>query len=278
MNTAPAETVRRNRVAITVYGAIRAAITGSPPQTIVFGADLRQAENMNHAHLQALEESLLTTAVRADRERLLALLHEEFVEVGRSGRRWTRAEIVESLADEAERETPPTDEWSFNTLSPTLTLLTYRISGQEFDSRHSSVWDTAGDVPRMRFHQGTPITNDTSLLAEGMSNIIVERPKVVCLCGSLRFQRLFDSERKRLTARGIIVLAPEPVDEEPTASMRATLGELHLRRIDLADEVRVVSEGGYIGDATRREILYARATNKVVSAVEANVVLPTFSA
>ncbi|HCS59869.1 MAG TPA: hypothetical protein DIW46_00505 [Microbacterium sp.] len=106
-----------------------------------------------------------------------------------------------------------------------------------------------------------------------MSKVNVERPKVVCLCGSLRFQRLFDLERKRLTTRGVIVLAPEPVDSEPTASMRAALGELHLRRIDLADEIRVVSEGGYIGEATRREILYARAAQKVVSGVEANLVL-----
>jgi hypothetical protein len=34
-------------------------------------------------------------------------------------------------------------------------------------------------------------------------------------------------------------------------------GELHLRRIDLADEVRMVNPGGYIGEATRREIAYA---------------------
>lgn len=101
-----------------------------------------------------------------------------------------------------------------------------------------------------------------------MSDVDVERPQVVCLCGSLRFQHLFDSERKRLTARGVIVLAPEPVDGEPTATMRAALGELHLRRIDLADEIRVVSEGGYIGDATRREIQYARARQKIVSAME----------
>lgn len=105
-----------------------------------------------------------------------------------------------------------------------------------------------------------------------------ERPKVVCLCGSLRFQQLFESERKRLTARGIIVLAPEPVDGEPTAAVRAALGELHLRRIDLADEIRVVSEGGYIGNATRREIQYAREAHKVVSAVEAQLDLFASSA
>lgn len=96
----------------------------------------------------------------------------------------------------------------------------------------------------------------------------VERPTVVCLCGSLRFQRLFQSERRRLTSLGVIVLGPEEINEELTPSRREALGELHLRRIDLADEVRVVSEGGYIGSATRREIEYAREKRKVISSVE----------
>ncbi len=46
--------------------------------------------------------------------------------------------------------------------------------------------------------------------------------------------------------------------------MRA-LGELHLRRIDLADEVRIVNPGGYIGEATRREIAYANASGKPIT-------------
>jgi len=97
---------------------------------------------------------------------------------------------------------------------------------------------------------------------------VVEVPRVVCLCGSLRFQSLFEAERRRLTRSGVIVLAPEPVDGGLTPAVRAALGELHLRRIDLADEVRVVSEGGYVGAATRREIEYARQQGKAISAVE----------
>ncbi|MBT0993444.1 hypothetical protein KIN34_03985 [Cellulomonas sp. DKR-3] len=94
------------------------------------------------------------------------------------------------------------------------------------------------------------------------------RPRVVCLCGSLRFPHVFEAERRRLTSLGVIVLGPEPVDGEVTPDRRAALSELHRRRIDLADEVRVVSEGGYVGSATRREIAYARAHGKAVSTVE----------
>lgn len=91
---------------------------------------------------------------------------------------------------------------------------------------------------------------------------------MVCLCGSLCFVALFDSERRRLTASGAIVLAPEAIDGELTPEKRKALGELHLQRIDLADEVRVVSEDGYVGSATRREITYARKHGKTVSFVE----------
>ncbi|GAB7192760.1 hypothetical protein NUM3379_34690 [Kineococcus sp. NUM-3379] len=100
-----------------------------------------------------------------------------------------------------------------------------------------------------------------------------ERPRVVCLCGSLRFQSLFESERQRLTCLGVIVLAPEAISEELTPARRDALGELHLRRIDLADEVRVVSDGGYVGSSTRREIEYARDQGKVISSVEPTVEL-----
>lgn len=95
-----------------------------------------------------------------------------------------------------------------------------------------------------------------------------EVPRVVCLCGSLRFQSLFELERRRLTSLGVIVLGPEAISEELTPARRDALGELHLRRIDLADEVRVVSGGGYLGSSTRREIEYARKKGKFISSVE----------
>ncbi|HLB37442.1 MAG TPA: hypothetical protein VJL31_12800, partial [Gemmatimonadales bacterium] len=43
---------------------------------------------------------------------------------------------------------------------------------------------------------------------------------------------------------------------------------LHLRKIDLADQVLVVNVGGYIGDSTRREIAYAHSLGKSVRYLE----------
>jgi hypothetical protein len=99
-----------------------------------------------------------------------------------------------------------------------------------------------------------------------MSGVPVVRPRIVCLSGSLRFGREFAAERTRLTLELAIVLAPEATDMSvPDPSLVRSLGELHLRRIDLADEVRVVNPGGYVGEATRREIAYADSLGKRVT-------------
>lgn len=53
-----------------------------------------------------------------------------------------------------------------------------------------------------------------------------------------------------------------------TPARREALGELHLRRIDVSDEVRVVSESGYLGSATRREIACVRKRCKSISSMD----------
>ncbi|WP_427886940.1 hypothetical protein ACQHIV_28960 [Kribbella sp. GL6] len=99
-----------------------------------------------------------------------------------------------------------------------------------------------------------------------MSDVPVARPKIVCLCGSLRFSKELAAERTRLTLDLAIVLAPEATDvPDLDPSLVQALGELHLRRIDLADEVRIVNPNGYIGETTRREIIYATTSGKPIT-------------
>lgn len=110
---------------------------------------------MDLSVVRAAEEELLTSAVRRDRARVRELLHPDFIEVGRSGRRWTRDEIVDALADEGERPPTLTDEWEFLELAPHLALATYVIRSANGDSRHSSIWALDRGQLQMRFHQGT---------------------------------------------------------------------------------------------------------------------------
>jgi hypothetical protein len=101
-------------------------------------------------------------------------------------------------------------------------------------------------------------------------------PLIVCLCGSTRFHDEFRAANLRLTLAGQIVLSigcDTKSDGDLTAAkelgndlaaVKASLDDLHKRKIDLADYVLVLNVGGYIGESTRSEIAYARATGKPV--------------
>jgi hypothetical protein len=46
------------------------------------------------------------------------------------------------------------------------------------------------------------------------------------------------------------------------------LDDMHLRKIDLADEIFVINPGGYIGSSTKSEIEYAMESGKSVRYLE----------
>jgi hypothetical protein len=95
-------------------------------------------------------------------------------------------------------------------------------------------------------------------------------PPIVCLCGSTRFAADFTAARRRETWAGNIVVGPEDMDRnDPDGERKKNLDALHLRKIDLADEVLVLNVGGYIGDSTAREIQYARLRGKEIRYLEA---------
>lgn len=108
--------------------------------------------------IQHAEIALQSPEVRGDAARVDALLHDDFAEIGRSGRLWTRDEILAMIADETRGESPQTAEWQFTELAPHNVLVTYAIvrEGDVF-SRHSSIWDLSSSEPRLRFHQGTRV-------------------------------------------------------------------------------------------------------------------------
>lgn len=101
-----------------------------------------------------LEEELLTPEVRADRDRVAALLHPDFVEFGSSGREWDRAGIISALAEDPGDRRRMVDA-RVTPMSSYSVLLTYRVLGDP-GSLRSSVWQREADGRwRLRFHQGT---------------------------------------------------------------------------------------------------------------------------
>lgn len=94
---------------------------------------------------------------------------------------------------------------------------------------------------------------------------VLDRPEVVCICGSARFVEEMRAANRELTFSGAIVLAPGEADGAVSNEQKAALDALHLRKIDLADRILVVNPGGYVGESTNREIAYARSRGKPVS-------------
>jgi hypothetical protein len=111
--------------------------------------------------LRDLEISLHQHAVRANRERLEALLHEDFLEFGRSGRSYDKAQIVALLLGEPSAGKVWSQDFALTALGEDTALLTYRSAVNEAGrlSRHalrSSVWVRTSRGWQLRFHQGTP--------------------------------------------------------------------------------------------------------------------------
>lgn len=98
------------------------------------------------------------------------------------------------------------------------------------------------------------------------------RPTIVCLCGSTRFKEAFEKASREETLAGRIVLSVGLFAHADgitlTPEQKDALDQLHLRKIDMADEILVLNVGGYVGESTQREIEYAVEHGKRVRWLE----------
>ena len=109
---------------------------------------------------------------------------------------------------------------------------------------------------------------------------MIDKYKIITLCGSTRFKDEFMETQKRLTLEGNIVISVglfghsgdnevwENMDEGTLTRTKEMLDDMHKRKIDMADEIYVINVGGYIGSSTRSEIDYAKAAGKPVRYLE----------
>lgn len=96
--------------------------------------------------------------------------------------------------------------------------------------------------------------------------------KVITICGSLKFGADIKYWAERLTLEGNCVLSIiYPITAELnfyTPEQREAFACAHRKRIDLSDAIFVVNKNGYIGNATKNEIEYAKANGKEIIFVE----------
>ena len=102
---------------------------------------------------------------------------------------------------------------------------------------------------------------------------MIQNYKIVTLCGSTRFKDQFLDAQKQLTLEGNIVISVGLFGHSGDADVwkpgvKEMLDDMHLRKIDMADEIFVINVGGYIGESTKREIAYAERTGKTIKNLE----------
>lgn len=99
-----------------------------------------------------------------------------------------------------------------------------------------------------------------------------KNPRVVTLCGSTKFKKEFEEINKNLTMAGYIVISVGVFGHaegiELTEQEKGLLDNVHLRKIDMSDEIYVINVGGYIGSSTQKEIEYAEEKGKTIRYLE----------
>jgi hypothetical protein len=112
--------------------------------------------------LRELEVALHHPNVRRDRQRLDELLHPEFLEFGRSGRTYTKADVLINLPSEQPVYVIWAQDFSLQLALNEIALLTYKSAHVAEDGeleRHTvraSLWKLMPTGWQMLFHQGTP--------------------------------------------------------------------------------------------------------------------------
>jgi len=107
------------------------------------------------ALVEELERELLGPLVRGDIGRTAVLLHPDFMEIGSSGRVWTRDAMMMALEEDPGERTD-IEILGAERIGTSAVLLTYRSFARSGTTLRSSLWVLDGDRWRLRFHQGTP--------------------------------------------------------------------------------------------------------------------------
>jgi hypothetical protein len=125
--------------------------------------------------LRPLEPIFHTAAFGASIQDFDARMTPDYFEIGASGRRYSRAFILETLeahppVDAAEARWVASD-FAVRGLGPETYLLTYRLEQGPRVTRRATIWRRAGGAWQILYHQGTVVTgeDDTMPRAEEMS-------------------------------------------------------------------------------------------------------------
>jgi glyoxylase I family protein len=118
------------------------------------------------AAVQALELALARRDEAAIPGGYEAVLDPDFLEVGASGRIWSRDETLVSLRRAARSDAIEIEGFELQEVAPVVLLARYDTvirdpaRGVAIRARRTSIWLERDGALRLRFHQGTPLPTD----------------------------------------------------------------------------------------------------------------------
>jgi len=107
------------------------------------------------AFFRDLETGLHRRSVRNSPDAVAALLTDDFVEFGRSGRVYDKLRTIELLSGDDNELRPEVRDFQVRSLSHNVVLVTYRSGRGDRFALRSSIWQLSEGKWRMTFHQGT---------------------------------------------------------------------------------------------------------------------------
>ncbi len=106
----------------------------------------------------ALEQQLLSPEIRSSAASLESLLTDDFTEIGQSGRKYGKSDVIKALAGKASPPRLEIVDFSVTNLAENVVLATYKTVSKEIGSMvfRCSIWvRQAQHGWRMCYHQGT---------------------------------------------------------------------------------------------------------------------------
>ena len=91
--------------------------------------------------------------------------------------------------------------------------------------------------------------------------------KVVTICGSMKFAKEMQNIATELETKNgwCVIQCVYGIDKSNiTQNELDNVVNAHWKKIDISDAIYVVNIGGYIGNATKNEIEYAKSHNKEI--------------
>ena len=115
---------------------------------------------MDFDAIKQLELELNNPKVRKNKARLNELLADNFEEVGKSGNKFTKDEIIRNLLEEENTDFSAHD-FSFELLSEDCVLVKYTTTLNGQSAHRCSIWKKQQSNWQIHYHQGTPFAGAT---------------------------------------------------------------------------------------------------------------------